>query len=404
MRLFARIGLGAVCAFTIAAVSGCRPDEEADEPREELEAAAAPAGVVRLSQEAQELIGLSVEPVQIQALPDVVAAAGWLRVIPGRQVAVKAPATGYYVSEQGDSIPKIGDRVAVDERIGTLRVFLTPQDAAQLIAAKEEADILISQSLVTLRLAEAQLEKLKDLPEGAVKGVRVMELQEAAERARVAYTEAKEKLPYLPQEPYEENLNLKTVVLDAPLSGHITDIDVSPRQLVVQGDRLLTVSDWSSFWIEVPVFQGDLPRVQQDRDIQVRLPGIHSTISAKPVAVRQPTEPGRRTVDLLYEIDNSADALRPGQSVEVSLPAGGESNRLVVPLSAVVWDGMGNSWVYLKTGTDSFRRRRIELGQQADGIAVVERGLKEHQEIVTVGAEALFGEEFKEQIQLEDDD
>jgi hypothetical protein len=46
----------------------------------------------------------------------------------------------------------------------------------------------------------------------------------------------------------------------------------------------------------------------------------------------------------------------------------------------------------------------VQIGPVQDGEVVVERGLNEREEVVTVGAEALYGQEFKRQISLEDDD
>ena len=77
----------------------------------------------------------------------------------------------------------------------------------------------------------------------------------------------------------------------------------------------------------------------------------------------QPSEPGKQTIALLYECENVGDALRPGESVSVSLPMDKQSSSLVVPNASVLWDGMGNSWIYVKTSETAFRRRKVELGQ-----------------------------------------
>ena len=97
--------------------------------------------------------------------------------------------------------------------------------------------------------------------------------------------------------------------------------------------------------------------------------------------------------------------LRPGEAVSVELPTGKTAKQVVVPKSAILWDGMANAWVYMEEEKNLFRRQRIQLGPSTDEVVVVEHGLSEGQSVVIVGAEALYGEEFKGQIQvLEDDD
>ena len=89
----------------------------------------------------------------------------------------------------------------------------------------------------------------------------------------------------------------------------------------------------------------------------------------------------------------------------MELPTGNTAKQVVVPKSAVLWDGMDNAWVYLEEEDNLFRRQRIRVGPTTGEAVVVEHGLSEGESIVTVGAEALYGEEFKGQIQvLEDDD
>ena len=187
-------------------------------------------------------------------------------------------------------------------------------------------------------------------------------------------------------------------------------VHFAPRQLVVQGDPLWTIADWSRLWLRVPVYAADVPRIEQTESVRVAVPGKKVAQPATPIGVPQPTEPGKQTVELIYEIDNAAGELRPGQAVTVSLPSGASSEEIVIPRTAILWDGMGNSWVYVRTSATTFRRRKVEISQasgvesqEPDGV-VVTRGLEEGAEVVTVGAEALYGEEFKWQIQLEDEE
>src|SRR5207244_3270627 len=104
-------------------------------------------------------------------------------------------------------------RIAKSARMATLKVFLSPQEQAQLVIAKEEADTTMAQSLVTMEIAEAQLKRYENAKD-SVAGVRVNDLRETYERAKAAYREAQEKLPFLPKDPIQYPVTLESVPIE----------------------------------------------------------------------------------------------------------------------------------------------------------------------------------------------
>jgi cobalt-zinc-cadmium efflux system membrane fusion protein len=384
--------------------TGCR-HSESEEDSESQQRAAAEVGV-RLSDEARKNIGVLVTLVESTVVQSTIDTPGWLAVVPGHNFTAKAHATGFLIPEPEQPAIELGSVVAAEQSLGTLRVLVSPQEEAQLVALKEEADIMVRQSKAALTTAEARLQRVQELGESGTIPEKELELvTEAVEKARAAYEESQHQFPFLPTEPYERPLQLNPVGIDSPLAGRVVDIHARPRQLVLQGEPLWTIADWSSLWLRVPVFEGDLPDVDPKAPVEVLTPGREAPILAKPSGVPQPTQSGRRTVDLIYMVANLDGTLRPGQAVSVQLPTANKAEHLVVPRSAILWDGMGNAWVYVEFDHNLFRRQKIQVGQSVGHMIVVEQGLVEGQSVVTAGAEALYSEEFKDQIQvLEDDD
>jgi RND family efflux transporter MFP subunit len=374
--------------------------------REAVESGRRPAGQeeVRISQEARAASELETEPIRRQKVQETMTAAGWLITLPGSDVVIKAAGTGFVIPANGTALAELGTEVSEQQPLASLRILLSPQEEAQMVARKEEADILMRQSLASLQAAETRYQQVKELKGGLVAGKDVLALEESLARSRAAYEEAREQLPFLPPEPYERPLRLQPVTIESPLRGRVTQAHVRPRQFVVQGDPLWTISDWSSLWVRVPVFEGDLPRIDQTRPIEITVPGLTTPVRAEPTGIPQAIEAGRRTVDLLYRLDNGAGTWRPGQSVSASLPSGQTAEKLVVPRSAIVWDAMGNAWVYVERSQNAFERRRIQVGPTLGSSVAAEQGLAEGDRIVTVGAEVLYGEEFKSATPLEEDD
>ena len=95
--------------------------------------------------------------------------------------------TGYFSPETQSLSLSVGQEITEGQSLGNVSVFFSPQEIAQLVFAKEEADILIEQSKVTLDIAEEQLRNLTgNQASQAVAGTRLQELRAMAERARAA--------------------------------------------------------------------------------------------------------------------------------------------------------------------------------------------------------------------------
>jgi RND family efflux transporter MFP subunit len=390
----------------LCSLSGCeRPETETAEHDERPAQAAGKRGTLFLDRDAQSAIGVTTQKVTSRPQQQSLKTTGWLIVPPGEQSVVKAAATGFYHPHADQPKLTVGTSVKRGGHLGALDVFVSPQEAAQLVIAKEEADLVMNQALVSQKLAEEQLKKIEESGStSVVTGKRLLELKEIIQRNQVAYAEAREKLPFLPKEPYEDQWKLKSIGLESPLTGLITSIHVIPRQMVVQGDPLWTIEDWSTLWIKVPVFEGDFPSILSEKPAIVSVPGTLSVEQASRVDNPQPIDPGRRTVDVYYRLKNPNGKLRPGQPLQTELPLGKSNTLPVIPRSAVVWDGMGNAWVYTQTDPVHFRRLKIETGSGDDKTVSVTRGLKEGAMIVTGGTQSLYGEEFKSDLQAEDDD
>ena len=391
----------AVCIASAVSLAGC--DRESKPGATAEEAAPAGAGIVRVSEEMQEQLGLETAETARREVADVLATTGWLEAVPEREATIRSPVAGFVTEGPGKSLPRLGEIVDKGERLVALQVFLTPQEIAQLVINKEDADIVIEQSRVSMKLAQEQLERVAAAKD-AVPGTRLAELKEIYERSRAAYNESRDKLPFLLQEPYDGMALVKPVPVDSPIAGSLLSVHVAPNQFVTQGDPLWTIADWSVLWIRVPVFETDLPTVAPDEMAQVAVPGTLQRAPASRVKMLQPTKPRSRMVEILYEVRNSDLALRAGQAVTVELPTGASADRVVIPRSAVLWDGLGNTWIYVQIDGQAFRRQKIETGRLLGDDIVVTRGLIEQEAIVVSGAESLYGQEFKGMTPVGDDD
>ena len=158
------------------------------------------------------------------------------------------------------------------------------------------------------------------------------------------------------------------------------------------------VTSATKLWVRVPVYTGQLAELQTDAAAHVRMLASNTPVeqraTAKPVSGPPTANAAAATVDVFYELETPPAGARPGARVEVSVPAKGDAEALVVPWAAVLHDIQGGQWVYEKTAPQTFVRRRVMVDRVAGVDAVLANGPKAGTQVVTDGAAELFGTEF----------
>lgn len=172
--------------------------------------------------------------------------------------------------------------------------------------------------------------------------------------------------------------------------------DAAAAQRRLLGPAVASLGNQRYVWVRVPVFGSDLAGLQEGKSALVSPLGQDGAKrSARPVDAPPSANAVAGTVDLYFALDNRDRAYRVGQRVSVALPlAGGRSEGLSVPTSAILRDIYGGEWVYAKTEADTYVRQRIEVAATEGGRAILSRGLRPGTLVVTAGAAELFGTEF----------
>ena len=212
-----------VILFLSDCLFGCANRETVSRAGTEARSAAAPGGLF-LDKEQQQRIGLQLRAVRQAPVSATLPAVGWLVAAPNSNLVVRAPASGFLQAvNENQPLPLPGTAVESASKLAKVNVFLSPLDVAQLVHAKEDTDIQIEQSLVSMKIAEEQLARV-DAAKDAVVGVRVNELREAYQRSKAAYEQAQEKLPFLIQEPYDSSVLMKPITIKAERAGRIHEM------------------------------------------------------------------------------------------------------------------------------------------------------------------------------------
>jgi ABC-type oligopeptide transport system substrate-binding subunit len=69
--------------------------------------------------------------------------------------------------------------------------------------------------------------------------------------------------------------------------------------------------------------------------------------------------------------------------------------RTVIPYSAILYDNQGYTWIYINTEPLTFVRHRVTVDSIQGDQAILSSSLPAGAQVVTVGAEELYGSEFE---------
>lgn len=173
-------------------------------------------------------------------------------------------------------------------------------------------------------------------------------------------------------------------VIRAPFAGVLGLRQVSAGALVTPGTVIATLDDTARVYVDFPVPETVLARVQQGQTLrgesstypQRRFEGTVSIVDTR-------VDPGTRAVTVRGDFANSDRALRPGMLMQVTL-AEAERSALLIPEIAVVQVG-GESFVYRVKNDMTVERADVAIGARREGLAEITSGLQAGERIVIDG-------------------
>ena len=183
----------------------------------------------------------------------------------------------------------------------------------------------------------------------------------------------------------------KTLTLYSPYSGFVTKKDINEGMKVMGDKELYTIADLSSVWVNVDVYESDIPfiKVGQRADISLSYsPG--ESLKGRVSYIYPYLDEKTRTVKVRLEHPNPGYKLKPEMYVNAEIKIPGET-RLSIPEEAVLDSGT-RKIVFLDKGDGHFEAKEVKLGFKIEGFYQVSSGLKEGEKIAASSAFLLDSE------------
>jgi cobalt-zinc-cadmium efflux system membrane fusion protein len=258
-------------------------------------------------------------------------------------------------------------------------------------------------AVAALQLADKNYERAKDLYEH--KAIAERDLQQAESdraQAQADQQSAEDALRGLGI-PNPESLikeppkSTGQIPVAAPEGGQIVERLVGPGQFLQAGTtQCFTISDMSTVWVLVNVYQNDLAYVRSGDNVDITTDAYRDIFHGKISYIADALDPNTRTLQARIVTQNPGYKLKKDMYVTATVHAGDLANALTVPDAAVLRDTENQPFVYVQVAPNQFARRLVKVGDSQDGRTLVLDGVKEGE--LLVGDGSLFLQ-FKNSLQ-----
>jgi len=173
----------------------------------------------------------------------------------------------------------------------------------------------------------------------------------------------------------------------APISGEVVDRECSPGQLIQAGTtQCFTISDMSTVWVLVNVYQNQLAYVHRGDAVTVQTDAYPTAFHGKISYLAPALDPNTRTLQARIVTQNPGDKLKNQMYVTATVVAGRIAKAITVPAASVLRNAENQPFVYVQTGATQFSRRMVQIGETQDGRIEILGGLSPGDKVVADGS------------------
>lgn len=177
------------------------------------------------------------------------------------------------------------------------------------------------------------------------------------------------------------------VPVRAPIGGEVVEQDVAAGQLMQTGaTQCFMISDTSTVWVLVNVYQKDLPYVRVGDQVSIQTDSYPDVFHGKIAYVAASLDPSTRTLQARIETNNPGEKLKKDMFVSATVNAGSIANSIALPDAAILRDDENQPYVYAATSSNQFGKRPVTLGESLNGQTQVTSGLKTGDRVIGNGS------------------
>jgi HlyD family secretion protein len=181
--------------------------------------------------------------------------------------------------------------------------------------------------------------------------------------------------------------NLDNLLVKAPVSGYLSELDVEIGESKSRGARLGQIDIPNEYKLVVRLDEFYLNQVQRDMAVMVELDTGIVAAKVSKIDSRVQQSQFQIEVDLhkaMAAAGKTENKIKRGQSIDVELMLGGDNNNALLLSRGGFFTSSGGNWVYvLEQNGDSAVRRNIRLGKKNQDYFEVLDGLTAGEQVIT---------------------
>ena len=380
LGLFRHLGILLGCLVLLLAI-GCKEDyhdhedEHSDVSTKETEGSH--ADVVHMDAVEMASFGVELAEANARRLNVSVSLSGEVVVDPNRLAHI-VPRVAGVVREV---MKRQGDRVRAGELMAILDSRELAEDKASFLSARER-----------LAMAKLTFDREERLWKQEISSEReYLEAKQGLLEAEISRQEAEQKLHSLglldsdlEALKFGSHESFSQLDATAPFDGTIIEKHITRGELLDENDEAFVVADLSRVWVNLTVYQKDLPFIRVGQFVEVTLREGDLRSEGTVFYVSPTIDEATRAATARIELDNSDGTWRPGLFVSCRMAVDDFEVGVAIAKSALQ-TVEGRTAVFVRTG-DVFEARGITLGREDATFVEVLSGVRTGEEYAVSGA------------------
>ncbi len=317
---------------------------------------------------------LNVQTVQVQTIPNRVAAPGTVESLETAQLAAQVMGTVDRVTvHEGDAIRRGQVLVVLDDRQLAAQRAAAEAGLAQAVAAREEAGRAAAAAQAQASVAEKTYKRyvyLREQKSVSPQEFDEVEAKQQAAQAMLAAAHAREQQAAAGYEQASEQLRAARAVVSytrivAPFDGVVQHRFVDPGAMATPGMPLLSVEGTAAYRLVVTVDAENAAGIRVGATVPVGLDALRGrTLTGRVAEIEPGANPASHTLQVKIDLPRDP-ALRSGLFGRAWFTHG-TRQAIVVPQSAILDRGQLRG-IYVVDASSVIHFRLVTLGAQAAG-------------------------------------
>jgi membrane fusion protein, heavy metal efflux system len=266
--------------------------------------------------------------------------------------------------------------------------------AGQVIAMLQSGDVAQARSdfekaKIQVLLADQALTRGKLLLQHQVLAKADYEQLVAADEA--AHSEQERARQLIRELGFSENDNSDEAPIRSPMRGVVLDTGAAVGEWQRSLDNatpLATIANLDQVWVLGDAYQSDLASIHVGRPVTVNFPSYPGlSLPGRVDNIAQSLDPTTLAVKVRVVLENPQGKLKPQMFANILVDRS-STHGFLVPAAAVIHENNFDS-VFVQTSPGKYERMPVKIGEMQQQNVVVLTGLKDGDQVVTLGAALL---------------